>query len=395
MLPRKLFQRAIILVLDSVGSGALPDAADFGDEGADTLGNIQKSVGLSMPNSSRIGLGRLLQNLDPDKEKSFFGASGRLGERSAGKDTLTGHWEMAGIVNDSPFVTYPEGFPRELIQRFEKAIGRRVLGNTPASGTEILKDLGSEHMKSGDVIVYTSADSVFQVAAHEEVVPLDELYKICKIAREMLRGEHNIARVIARPFLGSGPADFQRTPNRKDYAVDPPAPTLLDQLCEHDEKVIGVGKIRDIYNGKGITLNHKTVSNEHGLELTQSLIAKGGEEALLFVNLVDFDMLYGHRRDPKGYRNCLQDFDLALPSLIAAMHEGDALFITADHGNDPTFPGSDHTREYAPILITGTPIAPVALGDRACFADLGQTIAENFGLELAVGESMLDLLSPT
>jgi phosphopentomutase len=390
MLERKVFSRAIVIVMDSVGAGALPDAADFGDEGADTLGNIRDHVGLRMPNLGRLGLGRFVPGIDPDGEKTFTGASGRMAERSAGKDTLTGHWEMAGIINRDPFVTFPDGFPPEILEPFTKAVGRGVLANRAASGTEIIKELGEEHMASGDLIVYTSADSVFQIAAHEDVVPIEELYRICEIARGQLRGPFNIARVIARPFIGDNAASFTRTPNRHDYAVNPPAPTLLDMLEESGETVIGVGKIRDIYNGCGVSVSHRTTDNAHGIDVTCELIRGGSSEALLFVNLVDFDMLYGHRRNPVGYRDCLHDFDEALPRILGSMREDDALFITADHGNDPTFKGTDHTREYAPLIVGGDCIGAADLGDTSSYADLGQTVADNFGLTLGVGDSLLE-----
>jgi phosphopentomutase len=389
MLDRKVFKRAIVIVMDSVGAGALPDAADFGDVGADTLGNIRDHVGLSMPHLSRLGLGRFVPGIDPDGEKNYTGASGRMAELSAGKDTLTGHWEMAGIINRDPFVTFPDGFPDEILEPFKKAVGRGVIGNKAASGTEIIKELGEEHQRTGDLIVYTSADSVFQIAAHEETVPVEELWKICEVARAQLTGPNNIARVIARPFIGASAETYTRTSNRHDYAVNPPAPTLLDRIEGQAGQVIGVGKIRDIYNGHGVAMSHRTTDNAHGIEVTCDLIRKGGDEAMIFVNLVDFDMLYGHRRNPGGYRDCLHAFDAALPKILGAMRETDALFITADHGNDPTFPGTDHTREYAPLVIAGDCIGSANLGDTGSYADLGQTIADNFGLILPVGDSLL------
>lgn len=392
----RLFRRAIVLVLDSVGAGWLPDAADFGDEGADTLGHIRDHVGLRMPNLSRLGLTRFLPGVDPDNGDTYAGASGRMGERSHGKDTITGHWEITGIVNEQPFPTYPNGFPEEVLKPFRERTGRDVIGNIPASGTEIIKDLGAEHMKTGAWIVYTSADSVFQVAAHEEIVPVEELWKGCEIAREILQGPHRVGRVIARPFIGTPEEGFTRTSNRHDYAVPPPGRTLLDQLCDQrgrEDAVVGVGKIRDIYDGCGVPISHRTKNNADGIEKTVELIKAHGPESLLFVNLVDFDMLYGHRRNPEGYRDCLQDFDAALPRILEAMDDDDALFITADHGNDPTWPGSDHTREYVPLIASGASIKPVALGDTTCFADLGQTLADNFGLKLPEGRSLLSGLA--
>jgi phosphopentomutase len=300
---------------------------------------------------------------------------------------------MIGVVSKLPFRTYPSGFPRDLIERFEKKIGRKVLGNKVASGTEVLVELGAEHVKTGQPIVYTSADSVFQVAAHEDVIPLDELYKICKAARELLVGEHQVARVIARPFVGSKEKGFTRTPHRHDYAVAPPSGTLLDQLGARGDEVVSVGKIRDIFDGQGIGRALSTESNAHGMKTTIELTRAHGPEAILFTNLVDFDMLYGHRRDPAGYKRCLEEFDHMLPELAAALGPRDALFVTADHGNDPTFKGTDHTREYVPLVVHGPHIAPADLGVRRSFADLGQTIAENFGLRIAAGESFLGPLS--
>ncbi|MBI3722536.1 phosphopentomutase [bacterium] len=384
----KLFDRAVVIVLDSVGAGALPDAARFGDEGADTLGHIRDSVGLKMPALSRLGLGRFVRGIDSNDGK-FTGASGRMSELSNGKDTLVGHWEMIGVVSEQAFPTYPEGFPRDLIERFERAIGRGVLGNTVASGTDIIEKLGAEHVRTGKPIVYTSADSVFQVAAHEETIPLAELYRICEKARGLLTGEHRVARVIARPFTGSAGTGFQRTPRRHDYAVAPPAGTLLDLLSKKGEEVVSVGKIRDIFDGQGIGRASSTVSNADGIARTIELVRARGKEAIVFTNLVDFDMLYGHRRDPKGYKGALEELDRAVPELAAALSPRDAVFVTADHGNDPTFRGTDHTREHVPIVAFGKNVRPVDLGVRGSFADLGQTIAENFGLAIPVGKSFL------
>jgi phosphopentomutase len=383
----KLFDRAIVVVLDSVGAGALPDAGRFGDEGSDTLGHIRDAVGLSMPSLGTLGLGRFVSGIGA--KGTFTGASARMSEVSNGKDTLVGHWEMIGVVSKEPFRTYPEGFPRDLIERFEKKIGRGVLGNKVASGTEILVELGAEHVRTGKPIVYTSADSVFQVAAHEDVIPLDELYRICAKARELLVGEHRVARVIARPFVGSAEKGFTRTPHRHDYAVAPPAGTLLDRLGKRGDEVVSVGKIRDIFDGQGIGRASSTESNAAGMEKTIELTRAHGGEAIVFTNLVDFDMLYGHRRDVSGYKRCLEEFDRALPALVESLGPRDALFITADHGNDPTFRGTDHTREYVPLVACGKCVRPVDLGIRRSFADLGQTLAENFGLEIAAGESFL------
>lgn len=389
----KLFNRAIVIVLDSVGCGALPDAPEFGDQGSDTLGNIRDHVGLSLPQLSRMGLGRFVKGIDPDGDHhDFHGASGRMGEASASKDTLTGHWEMAGLISQEPFLTFPNGFPDELLKPFSEAVGRGILGNKAASGTEIIKELGLEHERTGKLIVYTSADSVFQIAAHEDVVPIDEQYKICETARAMLKGPFNVARVIARPFVGQGPDNYTRTSNRHDYAVSPPEATLLDKLVDSGRSVVGVGKIRDIFNGRGVPVSHRTKDNADGIAKTLELIQKPGGESLIFVNLVDFDMLYGHRRNPAGYRDCLQAFDAELPKLLGALRDDDALFITADHGNDPTFKGTDHTREYVPCLAAGPSLQSADLGETSSFADLGQTLADNFGLSLKVGQSFLPKL---
>ncbi|HZV01847.1 MAG TPA: phosphopentomutase [Planctomycetota bacterium] len=387
----KLFDRAVVVVLDSVGAGALPDAARFGDEGSDTLGHIRDKAGLAMPVLGTMGLGRFVRGIG--EKKDFTGASARLAEVSNGKDTLVGHWEMVGVVSKVPFRTYPEGFPKELISKFEKKIGRGVLGNKVASGTEIIAELGAEHVKTGKPIVYTSADSVFQVAAHEEVIPLDELYKICAAARELLVGEHQVARVIARPFVGSAEKGFTRTPHRHDYAVTPPAGTLLDQLAKRGDEVVSVGKIRDIFDGQGIGRASSTESNRQGMEKTIELTKEHGHEAMVFTNLVDFDMLYGHRRDVPGYKRSLEELDALMPALVSALGPRDALFVTADHGNDPTFRGTDHTREYVPLVVYGKNVRPVDLGVRRSFADLGQTIADNFGLKIAAGESFLGAIS--
>jgi phosphopentomutase len=386
----KLFDRAVIVVLDSVGAGALPDAARFGDEGSDTLGHIRDTVGLSLPCLSRLGLGRFVSGLAPKKDAGpYTGASARMGELSNGKDTLVGHWEMIGVISKEPFRTYPDGFPRDLIEKFEKKIGREVLGNKVASGTEILVELGAEHVKTKKPIVYTSADSVFQVAAHEDVIPLAELYRICETARALLVGEHRVGRVIARPFVGSAEKGFSRTPRRHDYAIQPPPGTLLDALAKRGERVTSVGKIRDIFDGQGISSAHATASNAEGTRKTEELVRARGDEAIVFTNLVDFDMLYGHRRDPKGYKGCLEELDRALPSLLEALGPRDVLFVTADHGNDPTFRGTDHTREHVPLIVHGASVKPIDLGTRRSFADLGQTVAENFGLSIAAGESFL------
>jgi phosphopentomutase len=391
----KLFDRAVVVVLDSVGAGALPDAARFGDEGADTLGHIRDAVGLEMPNLSRMGLGRFVPGLAARKDAGgpFTGASARMAELSNGKDTLVGHWEMIGVVSEKAFPTYPHGFPEALIERFSQKIGRGILGNVVASGTEILDKLAPEHVRTGKPIVYTSADSVFQVAAHEEVIPLEELLHMCETARSLLTGEDQVARVIARPFVGSAASGWKRTPHRHDYAIAPPAGTLLDRLSKKGQEVVSVGKIRDIFDGQGIGRANPTESNADGVKKTVELVRAHGSEAIVFTNLVDFDMLYGHRRDPKGYKACLEELDRSLPELTAALGPRDALFITADHGNDPTFRGTDHTREHVPLVVYGKAVAPRDLGVRRSFADLGQTIADNFGLAIPVGESFLGAIT--
>ncbi|RME03421.1 MAG: phosphopentomutase [Planctomycetota bacterium] len=385
------FRRIVLIVLDSVGIGAQRDASRFGDEGADTIGNIYRSVGLYLPNLCRLGLS-MFTPLPPVGE--WIGACGKMEERSAGKDTTTGHWEIAGIVLEQPFRTYPEGFPKEFIERFEKRIGRKVLWNKPASGTEIIRKLGEAHCKSGDVIVYTSSDSVFQVAAHEEVVPLEELYEICQIARKMLtEGGYQVGRVIARPFIGKPPC-FERTPRRRDFSMPPPQKTVLDRLVDEGYWVAAIGKIGDIFAHRGISWSQKTNGNPDGIERTLEQVQTLDKNGLIFTNLIDFDMLYGHRRDAEGYRRCLEEFDRALPTLLEALRDEDLLIITGDHGNDPTFKGTDHTREYTPLLIYHKRISPVNLGVRKTFADIAQTIGENFGFRMPVGESFLsDILA--
>ncbi|MGG3453417.1 phosphopentomutase [Paenibacillus rhizolycopersici] len=375
------FRKMTVIVLDSVGIGELPDAKQFGDEGAHTLGHILKTVpGTKLPNLQKLGLGNIaeLPNLSPVAEPTAY--FGKMAEISSGKDTMTGHWELMGLKTETPFQTYPNGFPRDLIARFEQETGRKIIGNKPASGTEILVELGEEHMKTGNWIVYTSADSVFQIAAHEEVIPLPELYRACEIARRLtLEPEHFVGRVIARPFVGQ-PGNFQRTPNRHDYAVKPPEPTVLNALKNAGKEVVSVGKINDIFSGEGITASYPTKSNQHGIEETLNRIGQDFS-GMLFTNLVDFDSLYGHRRDPQGYARALEEFDAALPDLLKNVGENDLLVITADHGNDPIHAGTDHTREYVPLLVYGPSLnQPGSLGVRATYADLAATIADNFGV---------------
>jgi phosphopentomutase len=388
-----VFSRIIWIVLDSVGIGAMPDALQFGDPpGGDTLGNIARLRGLSVPNLARLGLGNIKPLAGIAPAASPAGSYGRCTLASPGKDTTTGHWEMAGIHLDKPFPLYPDGFPPEIMGEFERRIGRASLGNKAASGTEIIRELGPEHMRTGSPIVYTSADSVFQVAAHEEVIPLWELYKICETAREILSGPHQVGRVIARPFLGT-PGHFTRTANRHDYAVAPPPGMLLDKLDERGVPVYGVGKIFDIFLGRGIRESAKTKSNADGMAKT--LEAMGSlERGLIFVNLVDFDQQFGHRNDIEGYGSALERFDAWLPEFTAAWRPGDLAVFTADHGCDPTVPGTDHTREYVPLLTVGPQArGGVDLGLRGSLSDIGQTVAANFGATIAHGESFLRQIS--
>jgi len=386
------FRRIIWIVLDSVGIGEMPDAAQYGDAGSDTLGHIAQSRKLHLDNLCRLGLGNIrpLDRLPP--EATPIGAYGRCALASPGKDTTTGHWEMAGIHLAKPFPVYPNGFPPEVIDEFERRIGRATLGNKAASGTEILEELGEEHMRTGSPIVYTSADSVFQVAAHEEVITLYELYKICETAREILRGKHEVGRVIARPFLGS-PGSFTRTPNRHDYAVPPPKGMLLDRLQERGIEIFAVGKIFDVFLGRGIRDYEKTKSNADGMEKTlqaMDTLSTG----MIFVNLVDFDQLYGHRNDVEGYARALEAVDDWLPSLEARLTPGDLVILTADHGCDPTTKSTDHSREYVPLLVYGrNACAGVDLGTRRTLSDIGQTVAENFATSIATGESFLRQIS--
>jgi len=382
------FQRIIWIVLDSVGIGEMPDAAAYGDAGSDTLGNIARQRPLTLPNFTRLGLANIkpLAGLaaDPAPEGSF----GKCALASPGKDTTTGHWEMAGIHLEKPLPLFPNGFPPEVMSAFEDRIGRSSLGNYAASGTEIIAELGDEHVRTGSPIVYTSADSVFQIAAHEEVIPLWELYKICESAREILRGPYEVGRVIARPFTGESGA-FVRTANRKDYAVQPAAGMLLDRLAARKVPVHSVGKIFDVYLGRGITLYDKTKTNADGMQTTLEAM-EVTPKGLIFVNLVDFDMLYGHRNNVEGYARALEETDQWLPSLRAAMLPSDLVIFCADHGCDPTTPSTDHSREYTPLLCysPGRP-GGTNLGTRATLSDIGQTVAENFGAAITKGTSFL------
>ncbi|HZN10051.1 MAG TPA: phosphopentomutase [Blastocatellia bacterium] len=384
----RTFRRVALVVLDSVGVGEMPDAARFGDEGSDTLGHVLATREVKVPHLQALGLGNIRElplPPAPDPRGSF----GRAAIASDGKDTTTGHWEMAGLLTETAFPTYPEGFPGRVIGPFEEAVGRRVLGNKAASGTEIIAELGAEHVRTGRPIVYTSADSVFQIAAHEEVVPVAELYRWCEIARGLLQGADRVGRVIARPFLG-GPGNFRRTERRHDYAVEPPQPTLADLLRGRGYATISVGKIASIFCHRGFSEELPGSNNGAAVGATVGALQRADWEGLLFTNLVDFDMLHGHRNDVEGYARALEAFDASLPEIYAAMREDDLLVLTADHGCDPTTPSTDHSREYVPVLTYGARArGGVNLGTRDSMADIGQTIAENFGVRLGAGVSFL------
>jgi phosphopentomutase len=383
------FNRITLIVLDGAGIGAMPDAPDWGDAGADTFGHICESRQLQLPNLQRLGLGNIRALSGVPASERPRGGYGKCALRSNGKDTTTGHWEMAGIILERAFPTYPNGFPQPVIDEFIRRTGvPGILGNIPASGTEIIKQLGDEHVKTKKPIVYTSADSVFQIAAHEQVIPLQRLYEICEIARDMLRGEHEVGRVIARPFLGDT-GRFTRTENRHDYAVPPPHENLLPLLSENGLDVVSIGKIASIYDSQGVTQDLTAKNNEQSIDQTIKAL-RDDTHGLIFSNLVDFDMLYGHRRDTEGYAQALEHFDSRWPEIESAMRDDDLLMITADHGNDPTYPGTDHTREYAPLIVYGKKAqSGVALGTRNSLSDIGASIAENFQLNLQAGESFL------
>lgn len=376
-----MINRITILVMDSVGIGALPDSEKFGDIGVNTLGNISKEMGgIKLPNLVKLGLGNIDGIEGVEKALNPMGAFGKSKEASNGKDTTTGHWEIAGLYIEEPFKTYPDGFPEHVISKFEELTGRKVLCNKPASGTEIIEKLGKEHMESGNPIVYTSADSVFQIAAHEDIISLEELYKMCNIARDILKGEDQVARVIARPFIGE-PGNFTRTPNRRDYSLDPFGKTVLDNALEGGYDVIAVGKIVDIFNGKGISEDVHTKSNMDGVDKTIEFL-KNDSKGIIFTNLVDFDAKFGHRRNAKGYKEALEELDLRIPEIIESLNDDDLLIITADHGNDPTYKGTDHTREYIPIIVYGKNVkAGVNLGTRETFADIAATVADILVIE--------------
>lgn len=385
-------KRIIWIILDSVGIGELPDAGRFGDVGSNTLCNIAKETRLDIPNLTKLGIGNIDGATNLEKVSQPIGVYGKMAEMSNGKDTTIGHWEMVGVYTEKPFPTYPDGFPKEIMDEFVKQTGRGYLANKPASGTQIIDELGEEHMKTGKLIVYTSADSVFQIAAHEDVVPIEELYRYCTIARELLKGEHAVARVIARPFIGN-PGSFKRTSNRRDFSLVPPIDTTLDLMNSAGKTVLGVGKIEDIFAGKGITKAIHTKDNMDGVD--QTLIAmKEQKEGLIFTNLVEFDSTWGHRNDIEGYAKGLMDFDARLPEIYALMEPDDILFINADHGCDPTTESTDHSREYIPFLAYGEGLKQgVNLGVRKSFADIGQTINEIFGLpKLPIGESFYSLI---
>lgn len=373
----KKYKRIHIIVMDSVGIGEAPDAAEFGDVGSDTLGNIAKVAGLDVPELEKLGLGHIADIKGIKPIEDYVGYHTKLEEISVGKDTMTGHWEIMGLNIETPFRVFPDGFPQELIEKIETFSNRKIIGNKPASGTEILDEYGEHQLKTGDLIVYTSADSVLQIAAHEEVIPLEELYKICEYAREItLEDPYMIGRIIARPYLGE-PGNFARTSNRHDYALSPFEDTALDHLKNADLAVIAIGKISDIFNDKGITDSVRTVSNMDGVDQLLNVM-KREFTGLSFLNLVDFDAVYGHRRNPEGYAQAIEDFDKRIPEILDALHEDDLLLITADHGNDPTAPGTDHTREYVPLLAYSKSMKKSGKLAQGYFADIAQTVVDNF-----------------
>lgn len=384
--------RLFIVVMDGVGIGELPDAHRYGDEGSNTLGNTVRVVGkMEIPNLMSLGLGELVPELPG--ESRIIGAYGKMVEKSVGKDTLIGHWEMMGIITVEDFPTYPDGFPSEVISRFEAEIGRKVLGNKPASGTEIIKELGELHMKTGYPIVYTSADSVFQIAAHEEIIPVEELYNYCRIARRILAGKHGVARVIARPFLGTL-GNFYRTERRKDFSLPPPEKTALDLLVENGITTIGLGKIEDIFSNQGLAESNHTHNNEETMSALIEIEKNREDRLMVFANLSDFDTIYAHRNNPRGLAEALERFDVSLGEAMSILNDEDLLIVCADHGNDPTTPSTDHSREYTPLLVKGRKDTPVYLGVRETFADVGATALEFFGIgeHKFPGKSFLDKL---
>ncbi|MCK9554538.1 phosphopentomutase [bacterium] len=384
-------KRIIIIVLDSVGIGALPDAKSYGDEGADTLGHIaERNPGIKLPNLAALGLGNItpIKNIPPASHPSA--CFGKMAEKSSGKDTIIGHWEIAGVVTKKGFPVFCNGFPEELIKKFEQSTGKKVLGNKPASGTEIIKELGKEHMKTGALIVYTSADSVFQIAAHEDIVAPEELYSICEKTRKILSGKYSVARVIARPFTGKE-GGFLRTDGRKDFSLPCPEETLLDNASRNGLKVLSIGKISDIFSSRGITESIKIHDNNDCCRHIINSIAGKHDFSIIFANLIDFDMKYGHRNDVEGYKNALEQFDMKVPEITGSLKDNDLLIFTADHGNDPTAPGTDHTREYVPLLCCGRTLRKgINIGIRGCFCDIARTSSEFLELpEMENGKSFL------
>ncbi len=372
------FKRVFIIVLDSLGAGELPDSGRFGDKGASTLGTLHKTGKLNIPNLLSLGMGNIEGLSYLGENEKPMAAYGRMAELSNGKDTTIGHWEISGVVSEVPLPTYPNGFPCEIVEEFEKQTGRKILCNKPYSGTDVLRDYGAEHMKTGDLIVYTSADSVFQIAAHEALIPPETLYGYCRIARRILCGKHAVGRVIARPFVGSA-GNFKRTGNRRDFSLEPSGITMLDALKASGKDVISVGKISDIFAGRGITEKIITHSNEEGMQASD-LVANRDFDGLCFINLVDFDSVYGHRNDALGYAEALSRFDEFLPKLLKKIGEEDILIITADHGCDPGDISTDHTREYVPLLVYGKSIDPLSIGTRACFCDIAASVCEALGV---------------
>ena len=385
-------RRIFLIVLDSFGIGYLPDASEYGDIGSNTLKAVAASKKFNTPNLAKLGLFNIDGVISGQACEKPAGAYGRMMERSKGKDTTIGHWEIAGVISDKPLPTYPDGFPEEIIEEFSKKTGRRIICNKPYSGTQVILDYGREHVETGALIVYTSADSVFQIAAHEDVVPLEKLYEYCETARQMLTGKHGVGRVIARPFSGVYP-DFKRTPNRHDFSINPPRETMLDHIKNNGFEVTAIGKINDIFAGKGVTQSVKTKNNEDGMDRTKEQQQRDFK-GLCFTNLVDFDMLYGHRNDIDGYAAALTAFDIRLAEFLQGMNADDVLIITADHGCDPSTESTDHSREYVPVLIYGEAIKPaINLGTRGCFGDISATVLDMLGIDAKVdGESMLQTM---
>jgi phosphopentomutase len=389
-----VFKRITVIVLDGVGIGAAPDAADYGDMGSNSIANVADVLGgVQLPNMQKIGLGNITKILGVPETENPEGGFGKMQPMSAGKDTISGHWEMMGIYLPEPSPTYPNGFPDELMREFEEKIGRGTLANRPSSGTEIIKELGEEHVRTGKPIVYTSADSVFQIAAHEEVIPVHELYEICQIARGLLKGKHAVGRVIARPFIGTSADNFKRTDNRRDFSRTPDSDTVLDKLYAAGLDVWSVGKIDDIFVHRGINRKNHTLGNKESTDITISLLEEDFT-GLLFVNLIEFDMIYGHRNDPVGYYGALKAFDDAIPAIQARLHDDDLVIVSADHGVDPTTKSTDHSREFVPLLVFGPKVKGVNLGIRQSFADVGATITENFKVKSPeIGTSFLSDLT--